>query len=156
MAASLRSTGEAEGLELAGKLAIERGDGIASCRGRDADDHTVGQAWYGIGPEVEQESPWAFVDELHSGEGGQSADHRREALGHCSVLALQDIGDFEDDRLRDDGSDLAVFGAPQQRPRSVVLRRVPIDEERYSVFVEELVRGCAYFRAGLPPPWQGW
>lgn len=54
-----------------------------------------------------------------------------KTIAGYTVLALHDVRDLKDDRLRYEGNDLAVFGALDQCLRCGVLPSVAVDEERH-------------------------
>ena len=81
------------------------------------------------GPELKHAAPRTVIDDLHAGELGDSVDDHG-GLPRCqTILALQDVHDFEDDGLRDDAGDLAFFCGAEQREHGFLLRFVSLDEE---------------------------
>lgn len=64
---------------------------------------------------------------------GKVTTARTAVVSRCPVtpvLALQHVSDFEDDGLRDDARNFAVFGGGEKRSRCGVLCLVSLDKER--------------------------
>src|SRR5437016_5354836 len=104
---ALPVSGDAQVLHAFRQLAIECGDRVVSvCQGNGC-ERGIGQGRELIRPDFHDHFPWTVVDELYAREGDDGADQRCQPLAGISILALQDVRDFEEDELRNDCRDLA-------------------------------------------------
>lgn len=111
------------------ELLVEGGDRVVSVGRGEGGNRRIRKAGERIRPELEDAVPRAVIGDLHAGEGEEVADHRGKAVAGDAVQALQDVRHLEDDELRKDDGDLAVFRFLQERRGGFALRLVPAGQQ---------------------------